>query len=299
MGAFFMNNTRIILLSFGKKGYAYAAFNLAMSIKYYGCKVPIHLFGQKDLFDSIPLDYFDFTTWIESDFYKKGNHIDVSKAKINIVGQLPDEHNIYLDVDALALKDITPLIELVTKSDKKYVTDVMGCGKKGDKIEYDCWARHEYAWPFFNLDDSKQWRSIQSSWAYFHKDCKTDFYNLLRHFYDKRYPLNQLKENWAKDQLPDELLFSGVCAYIDHDPSFSQKPIFFGIKTPDRSLSELANDYYILSMYGNSAAMSHKSLTKKVYQDWYGQQVRVMSMKNNMPWYKVNYVMNDKIINRK
>jgi hypothetical protein len=293
-----MNDVRIILLAHSNRSYAYAAFNLAMSIKHHGCNIPVHLFGQRQIFEAIPENYFDYITWIEPDFFTDHKGLNVSLSKINVVKYLPATHNIYLDVDAMALKDLTPFINDVISKDKKYITDVCGTGKKGDVIEYDCWAKHDYAWPFFNLNDDSIWRSIQSSWAYFHKDCKEDLFNLLLHYFEKSYPLEELKERWAKDQLPDELLFSGVCATIGLDPSYDSKPMFFGTKQLEGKLEDIEKNYYLLSMYGNGSFNSSKTLTKLVYQDWYDKTILNLSREYHMPWFKKDYVMRGKIVNR-
>lgn len=293
-----MSDVKIILLAHGKRGYAYAAFNLAMSIKHHGCKIPIHLFAEREPFEAVPMNFFDEVTWIEPEFYTYRNQRNIALSKINIVRDLPAIHNIYLDVDAMALKDLTPFIENVVSLDKKYLTDVIGCGKKGDAIAYDCWAKHDYAWPFFNLKEDCDWRSIQSSWAYFHCDCKDEFFKLLKHYFEKNYPLEQLKEKWAKDQLPDELLFSGVCAGIDIDPTYNDKPVFFGTKQLEGTFTDIINNHYILSMYGNGSYNSSKTLTKLVYQDWYSKEMHNMSIKHHMPWYKKEYIMRDKAVNK-
>lgn len=292
-----MENTRIILLAHGKKGYAYAAFNLAMSIKHHGCTIPIHLFAQRETFEGVPMIFFNHVTWIDSSFYNdQHGQVDISLSKINIVRDLPDTHNIYLDVDAMAVKDITPFIEHIVKLGKPYLTDVVGKGTKGQEIPYDVWAKHDYAWPFFGLEQNSTWYAIQSSWAYFHKDAKLDFYPALKYYHEKKYPLSELKEKWATGQLPDELLFSGVCAHMEYDPSCDIKPIFFGTHHIS-NLGEIKNNHYLLSMFGNGASTGGRTLTKPIYQEYYSREISNIARANNVQGYKKEYVMRDKIIN--
>ncbi|MGL4337816.1 MAG: hypothetical protein ACRCST_13065 [Turicibacter sp.] len=287
--------TGIVLLAYGKPGYAYAAYNMAMSIKYHGCKLPIYLFASRGTFDGVPLNFFDEIKWIDESFYMDGRTLNVARSKIEILNHLPFDQNIYLDVDGMALKDLTPFINEIIFSDKPYMTDVMGSGNYGEDILYDAWAKHEVAWPFFDLDKEDKWRTIQSSWAYFRK-CEfiSSIYGLLHHYLEKRYPISELKMRWAKGQLPDELLFSGVCAKLDYDPSFKTTPVFFGNHL-QKTTTEVINDHYILSMYGNGG--SGGTTTKLHWQEFYSSELWNISQKMGGLWYKREYVMRDKILN--
>lgn len=290
-------DSKIILLAHGRRGYAQFAFNMAMSIKDAGCNIPICLYVEKEILEGVPMQYFDEVIYIEPEFYTDKGQRSVALSKINIIRDLPAEHNLYLDVDGLCLKDLTPLMDALIKTGKPYLSDVQGKGKRGDEINYDCWVKHDYAWPFFNLTEDSEWPAIQSSWAYFRRHTAKEMHGLLMHFYQKGYPLTELKQRWAKNQLPDELLFSGVCASIGYDPSFDLKPVFFGTDNPKGSLTELLDQYYVLSMYGNGSHNSARTMTKLVYQDFYSKTVLNLSRKYHMPWYKKEYVMRDKIIN--
>lgn len=290
-----METTGIVLLAHGKRGYGYMAFNLALSIKHHGCNLPIYLFANEGTLSGVPLLFFDHVEYISEDFYKDGPILNVAKSKINILKHLPFDHNLYLDVDGMALKDLTPFVESVINAGKPYMTDVMGTGLYGDNIPYDAWAKHEYAWPFFELDKTDTWRTIQSSWAYFKRGSFIDsMYNTLAHYLYKGYDLKELKGRWAKNQLPDELLFSGVCAKWNYDPSFTESPIFFG-NTYSKTPQQVAEDHYILSMYGNGDRPN--SLTKPMWQEYYSQEMYKIATSHKMPWYKKEYIMRDKILN--
>lgn len=286
----------IILLAHGKKGYGLAAFNLAMSIKHHGCKLPIYLFAGKGTLDGVPLQFFDTVDYIDESFYMDGPTLNVAKSKIELINRLPYDHNLYLDVDGMALKDLTPLIEGLSNQEQEYLTDVMGTGQYGEDIVYDMWAKHDFAWWFFGLDQDDTWRTIQSSWAYFRKGSFTQsLYGMLRYYLEKKYPLNQLKHVWAKGQLPDELLFSGVCAKLGYDPGYNERPVFFG-NVVKQSTDDVIKEHYVLSMYGNGNTSN--TLTRPMWQEYYSGEVHKMSRLYNVPWYKSVYVMRDKILNR-
>lgn len=305
--AYLINSTGIILLAHGRPGYAYMAHNMAMSIKTNGCTLPICVFASRDTFGGVPLVFFDDVKLIEKDFFTdiKGN-MSVAKSKIELIKNLPFENNLYLDVDGLALKDITALIEKLIDTGKPYVTDVMGSGKFSEDISYDCWAKHEYAWPFFDLDLACTWRTVQSSYAFYKKgEFTKQLYIWLSHYHDKGYPLEMLKERWAARQLPDELLFSGVCAKLGYDPSFEgQQPIFFGNYFLSKGIEEMLERFYVMSMWGNGSGTG-KPLTKLMYQEYYSGEVYKMGIEEGkkrgfeIPYYKHEYCMRDKIVNFK
>lgn len=288
----------IVLLAHGRTGYSYAAFNLAMSIKHHSSTTPIHLFAQPETFKQTPLNYFDSVTWIDPSFYTGSDgKMSVAKSKIEVLNCLPFENNLYLDVDGLCLKNIDKLVVDLENQEKPYFTDVMGVGKYGEPINYDCWADHEYAWPFFGIDADTVWRPVQSSWAFFRKgEMVSEMYKQLRYYYEKNYPLKKLKEKWATGQLPDELLFTGVAARMGYDASFNQRPVFFGNVMVD-SMKTVKDNHYILSMYGNGGVGGGRTLTKPMYQDFYSREVALMSRTYGMPQYKKEYVMRDKIVN--
>lgn len=289
-------STSISLLAFGNASYAYAAFNLAMSIKDAGCKVPIHYYVSRDLSTSVPRDFFDKIIIVDEDFYSENGVINVALSKINILKSIKTDSSLYLDVDTICLRDITKFIDNLNDDSRYYLTDVTGRGLKNEDINYDIWAKHEYAWPFFNIKDDDVWYAIQSSWSFFKKgDDLNRFIKKIEGFFKKKYPISELRNKWAKGQLPDELLFSGTCSNLKHDPSIDYKPMFFGTKNSTVGVSLELEPYLFLSMFGNGSKSN--TLTKLIYQDFYSNTARVLSKKYNMPWYKKEYVMRGKIIN--
>ena len=109
------SNEGVVLFAFGKVGYYQAAYNLAYSIKYHSPNVKISLFVDdikkcKNATGDIN-NYVDSLNEIEhSDLYVDGK-FDPAMLKVSLYKYLPFKNNLYLDVDAICLKDIQPLID--------------------------------------------------------------------------------------------------------------------------------------------------------------------------------------------
>ena len=72
---------------------------------------------------------------------------------------------------------------------------------------------------------------------------------------------------WGK-ALPDELIFGGALAIKEVDASTPIRPIFFG--STHKPISEIREQYYLLSLYGNG---NGKTLTKTDYLEFYDRHM--------------------------
>lgn len=300
------NTKGIILIAIGKKGYGYAAYNLALSLKHYSPGVSIHLLHDGHATREINLNttirkegvdtkLFDSKELLTPDTYTKQGRLDPAKIKVGLYEHLPFKHNLYLDVDALALQDITPFMESLVKSGAYYLTDVEGAASRGEKRNYSIWANDDDIWPFFGLDDDDIMPSIQSSYCYIKKGRPAQsFFKKLVKNYEKDFPLKKIAMRWG-GTMPDELLFSVTLAQVGLIPTHSIRPIFRGWQFAKSSLSELQQMFYFLSIYGNGTG---KTLTKLRYWEWYDKMLIVINRKYGMQHkYKTAYIKNDKHAN--
>lgn len=287
------NTKGIVLMAFGKAGYYYAAFNMAMSIKYFNPKIKITLLHDGSHLDKLMhLGFFDKMVKIKNaDLYDKGA-LCPAKAKIAVYNYLPYQHNLYLDVDGIALQDVEPLLDYCVEKDKPYLTEVRGTGKKKDVINYAIWTENGKAWDFFNLKEDSNFPAIQSSFAYIQKGSESKkIFDTAKRFYNKGFDKKDLKMQWG-GTIPDELIFSGTCAKLDYNPSAGLYPIFFGWQFVDMTFTEIAEKHYILSLYGNGKG---KTLTKLRYKEYYDRLIRKYSMNMGVSQpYKSLYIMRDK-----
>ncbi len=285
----------VVLFAFGKRGYHFAAYNLAMSIKHFSPGVKIALFYHGDGFNQLPHHgFFDQVTELPFNAVHKNGVLDPAKVKTSIYDFLPYDENLYLDVDACALKPIEPLLDHLKKQRGFYLTDVVGQGVKGETINYAIWSDHNTIWKFFNLKPDSVYPAIQSSYAYIRKSKTAEkFFAKVKYFYEKGFPLNKLAMRWG-GTVPDELLFSGTCAKMNIMPTGNISPIFFGWKLDKRGFTGIEAAYYFTAIYGNGQG---KTLTKRRYLEWYDKIMENISKVVGSPRFKHHYIMNDKHAN--
>lgn len=293
----------IVLIAFNKRGYSFAAVNLAMSIRTFDPKMQITL-----LTDDKALGYINnkLNNWtglfnnikiIPDKVLYGPRGIDPAKVKTHLYDLLPYHHNLYLDVDACALKSLQPLMEHLKAQKGYYLTDVRGTGKFGEKINYGIWAPHAKIWPFYGLKKDAVFPAIQSSFAYIRKTkaCEGFFQKLVDN-YEKDYPIKDLSMQWG-GTMPDELLFSVTCAQKKLIPDAGVRPIFFGNVIDTIQPKELAARFYLLSIYGNGTG---DTLTKLDYLEMYDRLMMKYYRDKGFEFrYKYPLIMQDKHANNR
>jgi hypothetical protein len=294
-------NKGILLLAFGKKGYAESANNLAYTIKRLS-GVHITLAVQPELLNYIfaeDYQYWDNIVELKEADYITDGKIDPAKAKVSVydIGSKYYKEFIYLDVDAMCWQNIDGLFDQCSDSGKFYVTDVKGVGEQDEVINYSIWASNEDIVDFFDLKKKDKIYAIQSSWAYF-KVCQEakDFMTEVKKYFKKGFDKKKLLEKWG-GTLPDELIFSGVLSKmgIDASHNFYPEPIHFGNKHPHKGFTDLAKDTYIMSTYGNG---NGQTLTKTSYFEYYDRQMiewKKEELKGHK--YKIGQINKDKHAN--
>lgn len=282
----------VLLIAYGRRGYGFAAYNLAFSIKYHNPNIKIAILFEKQTLDQVPHNVFDKMIEMPDAMYKTNGFYDPAKAKINALVNLPYKHTLYLDVDTFCCRDIEPLF---SQFNEDFVVDIFGSGPKGTEIPYDVWAHHEDSYPFFSLDDDTIWHTTNTSWFYATRNSKTvkDLYKMLKHYLSKGFERKLLKNKWGK-YFPDELLFSGCLSKMECDVQVV-KPMYFC--NDYRSGTEITNEYYFLSMYGNGKG---NTLVKPHWFDFIDKTLKIMfdlrGMKHN---FKVSYIQEDKHLNNR
>ena len=197
---FFMTKS-IILMAFGKRGYYFAAYNIAFSIKEFGCKVPIHL-----VVDSIAnlkkylghgVNYFDSVIEMEPGHIRLN---DPAWSKLHLNYYITTDNALYLDVDAVAVKDITPLIEQLSKIDKSYIAHTVGYHtlKEGNDIQSMQWAWANDLWEHFKLSEDAVLPAINSSLVWINKVGAEPIYKKALEFYEN--PLAKLRMKIVRER---------------------------------------------------------------------------------------------------
>ena len=85
----------IVILAFGKRGYAFASWNLAKSIKHYSPNLHITLFTQDECIKYLDdLSVFDKLEILEQELYVTDGRLDPAKTKVMMYDFLPYDNNI-------------------------------------------------------------------------------------------------------------------------------------------------------------------------------------------------------------
>ena len=232
----------ILLVSFGSTTYAKYAFNMAYSIKNYCHDLPVYLFS-----DGIGLDQIDNSVFDKVELFDFNSN-DPGLNKIKLFELSPFEKTIYLDVDGVCLKDISPLFEEL--EDHSVYAQVIDYGKREDKITYSEWATNDTIWDHFKLKKDAVLCGLQTSIIYFNrsKESRNFFYQLKKN-YENKLPNDKYLLMWGfKKNHPDELYYSGTMSQFNIVPDKRVQPIFFPDKVED--VKKILSDYYVLSHFG-------------------------------------------------
>lgn len=288
----------IVLAAFGKRGYFYAAYNLALTIKKHSPDAKILLIHDKGL-RVLPPDeqaIFDIKFPVDESITHPKGVFDAGNVKLHVyrIAIKYFKEYMFLDVDAFAIKSLEPWYKLCKESEKDFLTDVRGKGGINDRINYSVWAANPDIWEEFGLKESDTYYAIQSSWHYA-KKTRTNtamFKDAMKLNLTTFEDRTKLLIKWGKS-LPDELVLGGALARRKFDPSFSFEPIFFPNK--HKPLNEVKEQYYIISMFGNGRGATMVKPDFKEFYDRFMLNEIYRPMGKNLK-YKNSFIMQDKML---
>jgi hypothetical protein len=266
-------STGVVLVAFGKPQYYQAAYLLAYSIKRFNKDLQIALIS--DGKDRALYYCYDLLHVIDTHVELPEQHIytnkklDPGKAKVLLYDYLPYQNNLYLDVDAICLKDLQPLIDICMASDAPYITHVMGehTIDKGRDFRDMQWAWADHVWEHFGLDKSDTIYAINSS-IQFIKKCETSekIYAIASNEYlNNPMPLGKLRMKWGGGQ-PDELYMNVAFGKAKYKPE-DIDAICFQMQR-QYTFTEIESKFYLMSYFGG------KGFTPSFYIDWLDRKLK-------------------------
>lgn len=291
----------IFLTAFRKRGYIFAAYNFAFSIKHFNPELLITIFHD----DSINLLTKDQRKVFDNEIKIPNEIIGLQAAaiKISALNYLPYDETLLLDVDALALKDLTPIFDQLKEQGGYYYAKIVGDHKHHSKIEgvdltkwriipSMIWAYADDIWNKYGLNEDSVLPATNSSFQYIRK-CNeaTELINQIKENYANPIPEAELRTPWGGGQ-PDELYLNIALAQKNINAKTNHDYIFLGNSLDRRTLSQLQKDYFILSLFG------HRTMTRPRYKEWYDDLLikyhRAKGLNHN---YKSHLIMVDKHAN--
>ena len=263
----------VVLVAFGKPQYYWAAYNLAYSIKRFNKDLQIALISDSkgralyhchDLTNQIDV-YVDLP---EQHIYTN-KKLDPGKAKVLLFDYLPFHYNLYLDVDAVCLKDLQPLIDQLIANDAKYATRVVGehTIDQGRDFKAMQWAWADQLWQHFGLTKADKIYAINSSIQFIEKCPEAEaIYRTAADLYlNNPMPINKLRMKWGGGQ-PDELYFNVSFGKNNFKP-YEIDAICFQMNR-EFSYAQIEERFYLMSYYGG------KGFTPTFYIEWLDRKLK-------------------------
>ncbi len=274
----------VVLFAFGKHTYYWAMYNLLFSIKHHSQNIKVACFvGDKDYMGRYCPDIFDLAdsiTEIEKEHLYTNGKFDPGKLKVNIYNYLPFDSNLYLDVDAVCLKNIEPLFTELKAIDKEYASHTVGYHRieNGRKIDSMQWAFADDIWSVYGLGQDSVLPAINSSLQFIAKgQTSKKIYDTAKDLYEnKPLPLDKLRMKWGNGQ-PDELYMNIAFALLGYDPACTEigydgaeiGHIHFAM-TRGFEYSQVIQRFYFQSYYGG------KGFTARYYTEWLDRMLTKM-----------------------
>lgn len=271
------SNFGVVLFAFGKPHYYGAAYNLAFSIKRFNSGLKIALFvddmSKVHGYANGLADYVDSINQINLNHLVTGGKLDPGKLKVNLYDYLPFDHNIYLDVDAVALKDLEPMINELINAGKDYISHTVGYHtiNQGRAIPSMQWAWADDIWQHFELSDTAVLPAINSSIQYIRKGKIAErLYASAKYFYEHEpLPVNKLRMKWGGGQ-PDELYMNVALAKLGLDPAIipvgqtdgSENGYIHFAMQRRLTFEQIKERFYLQSYYGG------QGFTPLFYIEW-------------------------------
>jgi hypothetical protein len=291
----------VVLMAFGKPQYYWAAYNLAYSIKRFNKAVQIALISEPSVkgaryYCPELTDVIDVYVDLPSENIYTSKKLDPAKAKLLMYGLLPFQENLFLDVDAVCLKDIEPLLSHVSSSDKNYQTMVIGSHKidQGREIKSMQWAWADDIWSMYNLGEDAVLPAINSSIQFIRKSEQTEllFKTASDIFLTNPIPVHKLRSKWGGGQ-PDELYTNIAMCLLNIDASMNINSVYITHKR-ELDITTIQSDYYLMGYFGG------QGFTPRHYIEWLDRLLKVWNRQDNMTHkYFINRIIDNKYVTGK
>jgi hypothetical protein len=263
----------VVLVAFGKPQYYWAAYNLAYSIKRFNAALQIALISDsKDraLYHCRDLEaVIDVYVELPEQHINTNKKLDPGKAKVLLFDYLPFHYNLYLDVDAVCLKDLQPLIDQLIANDAKYATRVVGehTIDKGRDFKEMQWAWADSLWQHFGLTKADKIYAINSSIQFIEKcpEAEAIFRTAADLYLNNPLPLAKLRMKWGGGQ-PDELYFNVSFGKNKFKP-YEIDVVCFQMNR-EFTYAQIEERFYLMSYYGG------KGFTPTFYIEWLDRKLK-------------------------
>lgn len=262
----------LLLPCFGKRGYYYAAYNYAFSVKFHNPNVQIALLHDGQIEKELSYGYmphvFDYKIQIPDEVLWHGGRIDPAYIKMSAINFSPFDITLLTDVDMVALSDITPIFDELEKAGGYFYSHILGTHtiQQGtDDIPEMVWAKAGDIWSHFNLPSDAVLPATNSSFQYWKKGPEAAaLHKQLRDNFTHPIPIDRLRYAWGGTQ-PDELYLNVALAQKGITGQTPRQYLWMANGSTDCVRTKLADQYPIMCMFG------HRNLPKVFFTEWYDE----------------------------
>jgi len=256
----------VSILAIGSSAYGRWAVNFAVSLRYHSPDVNVQLIcDEKNLLETSHYHHlFERITKMDLlDCVNDSGDFFPAKAKLNLYKYFAYEQTAYFDVDAVVIKDVSPLFELTGD----IYTDVQGVHTiaEGNLFNHLKWAKPETIWEHFGLNSESKLPAVNSSFVLINKNEKTEALWLLalKLLIENKLPTDLYWHKWGrgKGHDADELYFDVACAMLRIIPEHLVAVYFRTIIEPGMPipLDELRKKYYAIGLFGETRSLHMSS----------------------------------------
>lgn len=279
----------ITLLAFGRRGYAIATSNMVLSLRHHGYRGSIHLHCTEDMEGML-----DDQTKAECVVHRLSNDMarDPGLCKVMLPSLIQDDATLYLDVDGIAMKDVTPLVQQLMQDGRPFLVQsaapyVVGAGARPQGhwwvTPLTIGARH-------GMKYGDRMYAVNTSAIWMRKGAELDRLQAEMIKAHGMYTRRDLIHKWG-NSIPDELCVTAACAVMGMDPTMPSVACFFD-RAPAKA-EQIAEAAYVLPLYGSRKSNGCTSEQKK---QLYDGQIRIMRGRLDATRYASRYVMAHKFI---
>ncbi len=283
----------VTLLAIGNKTYGEWAFNMALSIKYHNKDIPIQLVYDPETLKSLNdwhRSFFDVMTIMNPDHYTYEKRFNPAWAKINIYKYTHFDKSLCLDVDAVCLKDLSPIFD-----EKGYKVQTKGyMTRRAWPDDVEIWVHPNKIWERYDLDEKAEMPIVETGIQLIPSDDSTNnIFFFATNLFKNAIPIDELNSGgWGWNQ-PDELYLGIAMAMLDYKPDFPEsiKSLHATYKAKIVNEMEYLEPYYCYGLWGNKA-LNHSRLI-----DLYDRLMAKYAKSHNQNiQFKARKMLNDKFV---
>jgi hypothetical protein len=278
----------ITLLAFGRRGYAIAAANMVLSLRHHGYGGPINLHATESMEGML-----DEGTKAEVVLHHLNDDTarDPGLCKVMLPSIVADEASLYLDVDGITMKDVTPLLMQLKADGRPFLAQAAAPYVVGGtaRPQGHWWVAPKTMVERHSLKDGDKIYAVNTSAIWISKGAlaKLQAEMLKAH---AMYTRRDLVYKWGSS-IPDELCVSAACAVLGMDPTMPSVACFFD-RAPARA-EQVAEAAYVLPLYGSRHSNGCTSEHKK---QLYDGQIRIMRGRVEASQYASRHIMAHKFM---